>query len=202
MVEPRASQWVGRWEGQAVVCIGSGPSLTAEDCEAVRDARLPAIVTNTTFRMCPWAEVLFGFDCKWWEHYRDEVSRTFKGERLAYSPAVRSLGIPSLHGHDWFRHFHNSGASSISLAIVGGAARVILLGFDCQRVDGKTHWHGDHPKSLSNARSIGNWPTQFKGIARFAAGEHVPVLNASRATALTCFPRVSLAEVLAEEVAA
>lgn len=185
----KLSPWINRWHGQTVVCIASGPSLTPEDCEAVRG--LPCIVTNTTFRLCPWADVLFAFDGKWWDHYLEEVRRTFKGALMSHAIAVKP-GVESVRGKPWFQHFHNSGASAISLAITGGASRVILLGYDCQRTGGKTHWHGDHPKALSNARSIANWPTQFKNVARYAASKSVPVLNASRATALTCFPRVTL----------
>lgn len=192
------ADWVGRWPGATVVCIASGPSLTPEDCELVRESGLPTIVTNTTFRMCPWADVLFAFDRKWWAHYLPEVRQTFKGRLIGWSPGLQAFGIPSLHDEKaWFTHFHNSGACSASLAIAAGASRVILLGCDCQKTGGKVHWHADHPAPMGNARSIGNWPTQWKNLARYAAARHVPVENASRATALTVFPRVDLADALA-----
>lgn len=191
-------EWVDRWKGRTVVCIASGPSLTADDCETVRAAGLPTIVTNTTFRMCPWADVLFAFDGKWWKHHLAEVKASFRGARIGWAPGVASYGVPSLHGERaWFTHFHNSGASAASLAIVGGAERVILLGYDCQRTGGRVHWHGDHPAGLGNAASMRNWPTHFKGLSRYAASRGVPVLNASRETALTFFPRMPLEQALA-----
>lgn len=192
------SDWVNRWPGATVVCIASGPSLTAEDCDLVRDAGLPTIVTNTTFRMCPWADVLFAFDRKWWAHYLPEVKETFRGARIGWAPGLQTYGIPSLHDEKaWFRHFHNSGASAVSLAMAAGATRVILLGYDCQKTGGRTHWHPDHPAPMGNARSIGNWPQQFKNLARHATAERVLIENASRATALTFWPRVDLADALA-----
>lgn len=194
--------WVDRWKGRTVVCIASGPSLTPQDCETVRATGLPTIVTNTTFRLCPWADVLFAFDSKWWKHHLAEVNGAFVGARVGWAPGVAALGIPSLHNERaWFSHFHNSGASAASLAIVGGADRVILLGYDCQKTAGRSHWHGDHPAGLGNAMSMRNWPTQFKGLARYAASRRVPVLNASRETALPFFPRVALADVLQAEEA-
>lgn len=187
-------EWVGRWKGRTVVCIASGPSLTADDCERVRVAGHPAIVTNTTWRLAPWAEVLMAFDSKWWKHYMPEVAG-FAGHCFTVSPA-RLPGVRTLHGEQWFKHFGNSGTAALSLAIVGGAAKVVLLGYDCQKTGGKTHWHGDHPKPLGNAKSIPRWPGQFGMVAKYAKREGVPVVNATRATALTCFPRVALEDAL------
>jgi hypothetical protein len=197
-------RWVDRWKGRSVVCIASGPSLVVEDCDAVRAAGHPTIVTNTTFKLAPWADVLVAFDGKWWAEYHGEVARIFKGEKLSCSPNATKYGAPDLSTQGWFRRFNNSGAASISLAIAAGAARVVLLGYDCQKgADGRTHWHGDHPRSLSNARSMPNWQLHFKNVARFAKEMSVPVINASRATALAHFERMPLAEALAtKEIAA
>lgn len=194
----KPSDWINRWKGKTVACLASGPSLTAEDCETVRAAGLPTIVTNTTFKLCPWADVLFGFDSAWWREYKKEVDEVFKGARLTCSLAGRSFGIDTLHQQDaWFRSFGNSGTAAISLAVVGGASRVLLLGYDCQKTGGKTHWHGDHPKTMGNARSMPTWPRRFKQVSAFAQSKGVPVLNCSRETALACFPRVSLDQALA-----
>lgn len=198
-----SQEWVGRWSGRTVVCIASGPSLTAEDCETARATGLPTIVTNTTFRLCPWADVLMAFDGKWWAHYASEVQAAFKGERVACSKASVQYGATNIGGEKWFKSFNNSGAAAIGLAAVAGADRIVLLGYDCQRTGGKTHWHGDHPAALSNARSIDNWPTHFKNVARFCAELRVPVVNASRATALKFFQRMELTDALrAHEAAA
>jgi hypothetical protein len=194
----RADGWVGRWSGRTVVCIASGPSLTPDDCEAVHAAGHPTIVTNTTFRLCPWADALFAFDSKWWREYRAEVDKVFLGDRLAYSEvaAQSAPGVICLRRAPWFTSFHNSGASSISVAAASGARRVLLLGFDCQKTGGRTHWHGDHPKTLGNAASLKNWPKQFQHVARYAQSKGTKVLNCSRATALTCFERAELSAVL------
>lgn len=188
--------WPDRWKGQTVACLASGPSLTVEDCETVHAAGVPTIVTNTTFLRAPWADVLFAFDCRWWELYAAEVREKFKGECLAWCPGSGRQGVTSLYRAQWFRNFHNSGACALSLAIVSGASRVVMLGYDCQATNGETHWHGDHPKKLGNARSMSKWPLHFKGIARYAEQQKVKVLNASRVTALTNFPRISLADAL------
>lgn len=89
----------------------------------------------------------------------------------------------------------NSGYQAIGLAHAWGAERVVLLGYDMQRTGGKSHWHGDHKGGLPNlGPAMTTWPAKFATIA--AQWPHV--VNASRQTALTCFPRVTLADALAE----
>jgi len=187
-------EWVGRWTGRTVVCIASGPSLTKEDCETVRISGHPVIVTNTTFRMCPWADALLAHDGKWWKEYREEVEATFKGDRLTCSSAGAQYGAKSLLYQAWYQPAGNSGASAVSLAVSAGAAKIVLLGFDCQNTGGRVHWHGDHPSSLGNARTIANWPKQFDAVSRITKG--IQVINCSRQTILTCWPRGDLAESL------
>lgn len=183
------------WAGRTVVCIASGPSLTAEDCALVRAAGHPAVVTNTTFRLVPWADALFAFDLKWWKLYHGEVLATFPGQRFTASQIARE-GVVSTWGQPWFRGFRNSGACAVSLAVCAGAAKVVMLGFDAAADHGKVHWHGDHPKGLENAASIVDWPRQFGMLAKFAAARGVEVVNASRRTRLDCFPRATLEDAL------
>lgn len=197
------------WAGKTIVCIGSGPSLTQEDCELVRQSGHIAIVTNTTFRIAPWAHALFAFDVKWWDEYHEEVSKVFKGRKFGYSTPCIRYGAESLFHEAWFHSFSNSGACAVGLAVASGAKKIIMLGFDCQKTDGKVHWHADHPARMSginarkrwpegmnNANSIKLWPRQFKAVADYAKERGVEIVNASRETALDCFPRVNLQDVL------
>lgn len=187
------------WDGRTVVCIASGPSLTQDDCELVRASGYPVVVTNTTFRLCPWADVLFAHDLKWWKRYHAEVRETFKGRRFGGSMACENYGANPSAGL-WFRVFTNSGASAISLALGAGASKVVLLGYDASLgAEGKTHWHGDHPKELGNIESIADWPRQFSLVAKDAKTLGAMVVNASRRTALTCFEINELREALAAE---
>lgn len=184
------------WEGRTVICIASGPSLTAEDCELVHASGHPVVVTNTTFRMCPWADVLFGFDSKWWKLYREEVTQ-FRGEKLSASRLSEKYGARTL-----MLGYRNSGACAVALAMSRGAARIVLLAYDLMFWDGRRHWHGDHPAPLENASTIVDWARQFGMLAKSARRRGVEIVNASRRTRLTCFPIVSLEAALAERVAA
>jgi len=103
----------------------------------------------------------------------------------------------------WCGFFTNSGIAAIALAIGAGAQRVILLGYDCQfGPDGRRHWFGDHPKGFTNCASIKKWPAQFERVNKDARRAGCEIVNASRATALRCFPRMALADVLCSQAEA
>ena len=176
------------------MAIASGPSLTPEDCELVRQSGLPTVVTNTTFRLCAWAQALYAMDLKWWMTYHQEVARDFGGVRLGWNVVVSKFGATPMQGK--MCGFGNSGADAVSYAISQGAKEVLMLGYDCRQQGGRMHWHGDHPKNLSNASTIGRWPERFKQLAAHAKRSDVRVLNVSRETLLRCFERGTLEEAL------
>lgn len=91
----------------------------------------------------------------------------------------------------------NSGAQALGLAVLFGAAHVLLLGYDMSLRGNQTHWHGHHGKGLNNPRpgSLAGWAKGFEVLARELRG--VDVINCSRQTAITAFPRASLEECLA-----
>lgn len=185
-----------KWDGRTVVCIASGPSLTKSDCEEVRASGHPVVVTNTTYRMCPWADALFAFDLKWWRHHGDEVREKFRGRTFTGSRVASNYGPEFAPGATWFRTFRNSGACAISLAMGAEASRIVLLGYDCGFDGVRKHWHEDHP-GMSNCDSLPDWPRQFGQVAKHARRAGIEVINASRKTRLTCFDREDLSRAIA-----
>ncbi len=177
------------WHGRTVVCIASGPSLTVEDCALVRLSGLPTIVTNSTFRLCPWADVLFGFDPPWWAQHLAEVRATFRGRLFTQSLHPRK-GVECARRSPRFKSFCNAGTDAIALAVAAGAPRVVMLGYDCALNGGRAHHHPDYI-GLRNCDTLPLWPARFARLEEWA-GRRATVVNASRQSALTCFPRVVL----------
>jgi len=186
------------WTDLTAVVVCSGPSLTAEDCEMVRESGHKVIVTNTSFRVAPWADVVFGYDSAWWDVHADELDREgFAGYR--YSMQSKARSATALAGLGWIPQVGNSGACALALAVRFGARKVILLGADC-KVGDRAHWHEDHPAPLRNAASVINWPAQFQKAADFAKSNGVDVVNCSRDTALGCIRRGLLEDELWTQV--
>jgi hypothetical protein len=181
-----------------VVCLASGPSLTPEDVQAVKEWRGEGrlvYVANTTYQAAPWADVLFAMDGKWWCVHYDEVRETFAGELTTTANVVREKLVKVD-----ITQYRNSGANCISLAVKRGAKEVVMLGFDCMPDQGVTHWHGSHPPGLSDAKTIKVWPLIFDRLAKDMKRKGVRVVNASRRTALKGFERVNLEDAIGAAV--
>jgi hypothetical protein len=134
-------------------------------------------------------------DRGWWMKHIHEVRDTFSGELATTSGQVRDFGLEPMGTYGVGFHPHgNSGAGLVAISHMAGAARVIMLGYDCQKTDGKAHWHGDHPRGLGNAGAVAKWPAQFAKLAETVKG--MEVINCTRTTALDCFPRMDLDKAL------
>lgn len=150
------------------------------------------IVTNTTFRMAPWADALYAMDTPWWNVHHGEVSRVFKGLRVRGAGSSQSrLAERAMFGVGCL----NSGAGALLMAKHYGAELIVMLGYDCKiDSDGKRHWHDNHPGGLGNAGMLAKWPLQFAKVA--SQLKPTRVVNATRETALECFERITLTEAL------
>src|SRR5690349_852168 len=74
------------YQGGTVLCVASGPSLTQEDIDHCRPHVDATIVVNASFRLAPWATVLYAADREWWRHpaYGDAVA--FAGLKYSIGP--------------------------------------------------------------------------------------------------------------------
>ncbi len=155
--------------------------------------------------MIPSADVLYACDPHWWEHHHQKIIEGTSAELWTQDAAAeRKWGLNRIEGvwleglgRDRLHFGGNSGYQAVNLAFLFGAARIILLGFDMQRTDGKVHFFGIHPyhRSLSDGPTdslLADWAKKFERLALDLAEEGVEVINASRATALTCFERKEL----------
>lgn len=177
-----------KWEGQTVCCIASGPSLTAADCALVAAAGMPTVAVNSSWQRARFADVIYAADPAWWDHNKHLIDVP-ADLWSSYQSADTKYGI---NKHPVPPGPHNSGQRAIQFAIERGAARVLLLGYDCSIAAG-THWHGDHEKTKNpDAARCAIWLSQFAMIER----KQAEIINCSRETALACFPRMPLEQAL------
>ena len=148
--------------------------------------------------------MLYACDDKWWEKYHREVVESgFAGElwtqdnRAAQKYGLRriqGMHAPGL-GRNMVHWGGNSGYQAINLAYLWGAQRIVLLGYDMQKTGGQSHWFGDHPQGLNRNSPYAEWVKRFDRLATDLRDEGVEVFNATRETALTCFPRTPIEEI-------
>lgn len=189
------------WPGSTVVCMGTGPSLCQADVDAVR-GRARVIAVNDAYHnratSCLWADVLYACDARWWKWH--DGAPAFKGLKYALDPkaaawpdvqVLRNLGIKGLSlDPSGLKTGHNSGYQAINLAVLLGASRIILLGYDMQG----DHCFGSHPSKAGPNLAL--FRLMFPELVKPLKAAGVEIVNCTRKTALECFPRATLADTL------
>ena len=215
--------------GQTVFCLASGPSLTREVADQVRGR--PTIVVNSSCGLAPWSTVLFFTDCSWYEARRQLVAdwqgnvatmcKRAKRELAEKVWLIKTCGDPDLPcefppvGSGLVRQGRSSGHTAISLAIAAGAARVVLLGYDCRVVldaSGlpREHCHDEYlvdgRRDYATEKEDPRWNNKrdysaifvpgYRGWNDAAARAGVQILNATPGSAITEFDMVDLVDIL------
>lgn len=193
------------WPGSTIVCIGSGPSLTASDVDFCCGKARVIAVNNAVF-LAPWADALYACDSKWWHWHKGVL--TFHGQKYALDARVRTRwpditvlrngGVSGLEvDPSALKTGHNSGYQAINLAVHLGAIKIVLLGYD-MKPDGKRyHFFGEHPDRVPPP--FRHMIDKFETLVEPLAGLGIEIVNATRHTALNCFPRLPLEQALANE---
>jgi hypothetical protein len=186
-----------------VICIASGPSLTPSDVDLCRGYEV--IACNMSYQLCPWAAHMIAVDFGWWREFHKDAFFAFRGRKWTTSTRARDD-----YGLEYMEHSAaqglskqygiingggNTGQAAVNLAYHLGAKRIILLGYDMQRTDKKSHWHGDY-RTRPNGNAFGLWIPRLMRMVNHLSQEGIEVVNATRQTALTAIPRITIEEAL------
>lgn len=198
-----------KWPDSTIVCIATGPSLTAADVDYCR-GKAPVIVVNDGHRLAPWADALYATDCAWW--LKHEGVKSFTGEKWSVEhttwnrcrdrwPDVQRLRNTGAHGLELdpsgIRHGRNSGYAAVNLAVHYGARRIVLLGYDMGHRPGQpSHFFGEHAGSLQQKSPYHQFLHAFSTLVAPMKAAGIDVINCTRETRLTCFPKQPLESIL------
>lgn len=181
--------------------LGSGPSMKQRDADLLHIAGIPCIAVNNTFRMAPWAWMLYAADVEWWALPANADAHRFAGFKVSCQ-SVRGVHMLRNAGKegwsdaaDCLHTYGNSGAQALQIAAKAGATRVLLLGFDMAG----GHWHPEHQAPLRTTLrdTYDVWVSRFPLLAGHLAAKGVDVVNCSPGSALTCFRCSTLDQELA-----
>lgn len=90
----------------------------------------------------------------------------------------------------------NSGFQALNLAVLLGAKTLILLGYDMQLQSGKRHFFGNHPGKMNKNSNYQAFMNHFCEAAPQLKRLGVQVINCTPGSALECFEKRSLGDVL------
>lgn len=196
-----------RWSG-TVACLAGGESVS--DLELAPLAGVPVIAIKEAAELWPGAEILYAADATWWDYacgapgFAGEKWSCTQNERPPADAAhggrwglkvIRSkvgAGISTDPGFIW-QGFH-AGFQALGLAVLGlgGAGRVLLIGYDCRG----GRFFGTRPGRPSRAHQHETWIAAYLAVARRLGEIGVEVINCSPRSAIDAFPRRTLAEAI------
>jgi len=183
------------------------------------ERRARCIAINDAYHLAPWADVLYAADARWywwqqhgksavglglspeivrrnWADYRGEKC-SIESSSMAWDESVHFLR--NLHGNCHGVGLscdnralvtgRNSGFQALNLAVLAGARKIVLLGFDGGKAkDGRSHWFGDHPEATPDA--VYSYFRQAMSAAENALADlGVEVLNCSPGSMIDSFPK-------------
>lgn len=182
------------------VVIASGQSLNRAQTQRIQtarnDGRVQGViaVNNVGLDMAPWADALVAHDARWWQEYSD--ARRFKGRKFCRRDDVD--GVEQFIPAAPLNNGCNSGYMGCEVAWrVFGAKMILLVGFDMRGA----HYFGQHegipnPSDPCDPENPLSPPKFTKYIDEFKLWRGCPIINCTEGSALTCFPRLALGDVL------
>jgi hypothetical protein len=202
--------WWPRWESETIAIVASGPTAKTAGVEQLQ-GKVRVIAINESWELCPWADVLYGCDGRWW-NWRGGVPK-FHGLKIWADPAgydhlykdIKKVTIANVKCNDilfdepgLIGAGGNSGFQALNLAVQFGAKRILLIGYD-MRIDFGEHWHVRHYPPLSNPHvndNLPRWREALDGTADCLAKLGIQVINCSPVSLLKAYPKMSISEAL------
>lgn len=195
------------WQGEDAYIIGGGDSLRSFDWDLIRGKNTIGCNGAYLLGVDVCKIVLFG-DYDWWDKFGAIGTLNYGGLVVGSHSRLHNNKDPRLLvmrrnpksggglGRTTLGWHSNTGAMAINLALILGAQRVFLLGFDMKLgPTGNANWHDERYepakpeiyKGFCNAmwRIVKTLPHVFPGTQ---------IINVTNDSALERFPKVSLEE--------
>lgn len=164
--------------------IAPGPSAKWD--ERLRGLKLG--VVGCAYQLAPHADFIAASDRGWWRKYPEAMELEGQKYSMTQWPGTEKVSVPYLGS------VCNSGVLGLEVAKNLGAKTILLLGFDMQG----SHFFGQYRNGLRNTTPSqrAQHHKQYEQWAR--TNKEVEVINCTKNSALTCFPKASLDEGLAQ----
>jgi hypothetical protein len=196
-----------RFEDQTIVVLGGGVSHVEVDLGLLRDFGFIAV--NSACRkvgeIAKERDILYFSDNSWSERY-EELIKSWKGicvtsnrnTKARLGSLVNRLDLQNLTEFMQIKSDYvqaSSGHTAVCLAVWLGAKKIVLIGFECKAINGKTHGHDDYVQGDLNAfreRFIPGWV----GLSQRFKNLGVDIINSTPDSEVKEFRYLSFKEAL------
>jgi hypothetical protein len=195
-----------KYEGRPVVLCATGPSLTNDVVETLREFKDKVIIfgINDSYKIIDFLDEHYACDTRWWNMWGEDFKQKYptlsawtqsdisaKAYNVQHIPGVHKSTIstdPALI------HFgQNSGFQALNIAYLMGGSRFILCGYNMGAIEGKSHFFGDHPPALNKKSPYDVFIRSYREIQPEIKAM---VTNCTPSSALQMFMRADLRETL------
>lgn len=203
------------------VCVASGPSLSMEQIYCIKKVherdQCRVLAVSDSYKLLPDADIVYSTACDWWDWHYIAVKKACRGRLVTpnAAAALKYKGLEYVEGvkvHQGLSSkrgtIHlgkNSGFAALNLAVLEGAKKVLLVGYDMRKHDepkdkgketyGLLHWFGDHPVKKGTPYFKG-WIEKYRETVGQLKEWGIEVVNCTPESALRCYPSGSLEECL------
>jgi len=185
-----------KWAGKDVFVYGGGPSALRFNTDLLAGSMV--IGCNDAYKLGSVVSLLHFGDVKWYRVHEKALLK-FRNPIIHSCEELKDVKrlhyVPRLPG-GWYKKAlgwnGNTGASAINLALIMGAARVFLIGFDMKLVGGRSNWHEnllDNPTEEHYARYMSAFALCSSDLENRWSG--VKVINLNPDSALSHFPKMT-----------
>ena len=188
---------------ETVFIIGGGPSvLKVLPDTHVLDGK-NVIATNNAYQIFPDAMFVWFADRTWYMWHRDNELKNFKNPIASPAAAnepqrkdFHQFGVTPFGHGDRNGGFsidktkvngNNAGHQAINVAANIGFKNIILLGFDMNPVDPKTHWHSGHRRPTNRDNYKNTMIPGMEKMVPFQEQLGFKVYNTNPESHLKCF---------------
>jgi hypothetical protein len=123
------------WPGETVAILGAGPDMTAELAERARQHK--TIAVNRAVKFAPNADMFVALDPRhpFWEDAKDFAGIKIIGVECDFEEKYGAFYVAGLSERVVIEpgntiEIRNNALAAIRCAVMAGAAKIILLGFD------------------------------------------------------------------------
>jgi hypothetical protein len=194
-----------QWPGSTIVCLATGPSLTQADVDVCR-GKAKVIAIKNAYDLAPWADVVYGAGVdrtKWWQLNGDRVVAQHHGLRFTLDPLASKWASVLRWGPeqglslepDRLALGRNSGYQAINLAVLLGAVKIILLGYDLKTAGPRENFFAGPTKGP--AHRFADWRPLFQTLVEPLKRLGIAVINCTPDSALDVFSKMTIEEALA-----
>lgn len=218
----------GKYKGKRIFITCTGPSLTIEDLELLKDEYVFGMNSICLIHdKTDWKPDFFGIqDSNVYDRVKDSMLSTDNGMIFAPNSYKLRFGTPEdwvyfdvtgyyncyemLYKHKYFAKFSedsyctNYGGYSITYTILQivvymGFDEIYLLGADCSYLGEKQHFVEHGHMEQSPIEQAAKMQVSYSVAKEYANKHGIKIVNVTRGGCLELFPRMQLEEVLARK---